>query len=171
MADFSGIRKFKDERDYREHLIVQSELDKYLPGGKHFIDDALITNTLAAADAAPVDPVRIREIIARSEETCETLPVEDVAALKEPVKDLSKVYRDKDGKPRQNADGANMTIEEYMDSLEDGGFGFLIYQNNLTNVTKDFELHVPVTLRYGWGIIEKVITVQVYKTPESFQNR
>ena len=81
MADFSGIRKFKDERDYREHFIVQSEIDKYLPGGKHFIDDALITSTLAAADAAPVDPVRIREIIARSEETCETLPVEDVAAL------------------------------------------------------------------------------------------
>ena len=81
MADFSGIRKFKDERDYREHFIVQSEIDKYLPGGKHFIDDALITSTLAAADATPVDPVRIREIIARSEETCETLPVEDVAAL------------------------------------------------------------------------------------------
>ncbi len=81
MATVNGIRKFKDEQDYREHFVIQSEIDKYLPGGKHFIDEDLINRTLAEADAAPVDPARIREILARSEETCETLPVEDVAAL------------------------------------------------------------------------------------------
>ena len=81
MATLNGIRKFKDEQDYREHFVIQSEIDKYLPGGKHFIDEDLINRTLAEADAAPVDPARIREILARSEETCETLPVEDVAAL------------------------------------------------------------------------------------------
>ena len=81
MATLNGIRKFKDEQDYREHFVIQSEIDKYLPGGKHFIDEDLINRTLAEADATPVDPARIREILARSEETCETLPVEDVAAL------------------------------------------------------------------------------------------
>ena len=81
MATLNGIRKFKDEQDYREHFVIQSEIDKYLPGGKHFIDEDLINRTLAEADAAPVDPARIREILARSEETCETLPVADVAAL------------------------------------------------------------------------------------------
>ena len=81
MATLNGIRTFKDERDYTEHFIVQSEIDKYLPGGKHFIDDALIRRTLAESDAAPVDPAHVREILAKSYETCETLPVEDVAAL------------------------------------------------------------------------------------------
>ncbi len=75
-----NIRQFKDEQDYREHFIVQGEIDKYLPGGKHFIDDDLINRTLAEADAAPVDPERIRAIIAKSEETCETLEPAEVAA-------------------------------------------------------------------------------------------
>ncbi len=76
-----NIRQFKDEQDYREHFIVQGEIDKYLPGGKHFIDDDLINRTLAEADAAPVDPERIRAIIAKSEETCETLEPAEVAQL------------------------------------------------------------------------------------------
>ena len=81
MANLSGIRTFKDERDYVEHFIVQSEIDKYLPGGKHFIDDALIMRTLADADARPVDPARVREILAKSHDTCETLSIEEVATL------------------------------------------------------------------------------------------
>ena len=66
MATLNGIRQFKDEQDYREHFIVQKEIDKYLPGGRHFIDDAYINRTIAEAEARPVDPVRIREIIAKS---------------------------------------------------------------------------------------------------------
>ncbi len=81
MATVNGIRHFKDEQDYREHFVIQSEIDKYLPGGKHFIDEDLINRTLAAADAAQVDPARIREIIAKSEQTCETLEIGEVAAL------------------------------------------------------------------------------------------
>ena len=81
MATAKDIRHFKDAEDYTKHFVVQEEIDKYLPGGKHFIDEDLINRTLAAADAAPVDPVRIREIIAKSEQTCETLTVEEVAAL------------------------------------------------------------------------------------------
>ena len=81
MATINGIRHFKDEQDYREHFIVKSEIDKYLPGGRHFIDEDLINRTLAEADAKDVDPVRIREIIAKSESTCETLEIAETAAL------------------------------------------------------------------------------------------
>ena len=81
MATLNGIRQFKDEQDYREHFIVQKEIDKYLPGGRHFIDDAYISRTLADAEAKPADPARIREIIAKSESTCETLLPEETAAL------------------------------------------------------------------------------------------
>ena len=81
MATAKDIRHFENAEDYTKHFIIQEEIDKYLPGGKHFIDEDLINSTLAAADAAPVDPARIREIIAKSEQTCETLTVEEVAAL------------------------------------------------------------------------------------------
>ena len=81
MANTNGIRHFKDEQDYREHFVVQSEIDKYLPGGRHFIDEDLINRTLAEADAKEVDPARIREIIAKSESTCETLEIAETAAL------------------------------------------------------------------------------------------
>ena len=86
MADLSGIRKFATPADYTANFIVQKEIDKYLPGGKHFIDEELINNCIAQAEAAPVDPVRIREIIAKSESTCETLLPQEVAALMQ-VKD------------------------------------------------------------------------------------
>ena len=97
--------------------------------------------------------------------------VETADDLKDMIVNVDAIYRDKDGKPRENADGDYITINDYIDSLNPGEFGFLIYHNNLTNVTKDFDLHVPVTLRYGWGVLEKIITVHVYKTPESFMNR
>ncbi len=81
MATINGIRHFKDEQDYRENFVIQSEIDKYLPGGKHFIDDELICKTLEKARSEPVDPAKIREIIAKSETTCETLRPEETAAL------------------------------------------------------------------------------------------
>ena len=37
MADVSGIRKFKNAEDYRANFVVQSEIDKYLPGGKQIL--------------------------------------------------------------------------------------------------------------------------------------
>ena len=40
MADCSGIRKFASAEEYRKNIIVKGEIDKYLPGGKHFIDEA-----------------------------------------------------------------------------------------------------------------------------------
>ena len=81
MGKAFNIRHFRNASDYTNNFVVQSEIDRYLPGGKHFIDEDLINRTLAAADAAPVDPARIREIIAKSESTCETLDVADTAAL------------------------------------------------------------------------------------------
>lgn len=81
MVDTTGIRKFTSAEDYTRHFIVQDEIDRYLPKGHHFIDDALIRSLIAQMDATPVDPVRVREIIAKSESTCETLLPEETAAL------------------------------------------------------------------------------------------
>ena len=76
-----NIRQFKDAADYTRNFVVQDEIDRYLPGGKHFIDDGLICRTLADADSRPADPVRVREIIAKSESTCETLEISETAEL------------------------------------------------------------------------------------------
>ena len=82
MVDVSKIRKFNDASDYTRHFIVQKEIDKYLPGGRHFIDDAKITDLIAKNDSNPApDPIKVREIIAKSEDKCETLLPEETAEL------------------------------------------------------------------------------------------
>ncbi len=81
MADCSKIRKFEDAADYRKNFIIRSEIDKYLPNGRHFVDEALIEKLIAQIDGQEADPVRVREIIAKSETTCETLTPEEVAVL------------------------------------------------------------------------------------------
>ncbi|MBP3405059.1 MAG: [FeFe] hydrogenase H-cluster radical SAM maturase HydG, partial [Kiritimatiellae bacterium] len=81
MANTYNIRRFKDAADYTKNFVIQDEIDRYLPGGKHFIDEDLINRTLAEADSHEVDPVRIREIIAKAESTCETLEIAETAAL------------------------------------------------------------------------------------------
>ena len=81
MADCSSIRKFKDAADYTKNFVVQSEIDRYLPGGRHFIDDALIQRLIAETDGKTADPVRVREILAKAESTCETLLPEETAVL------------------------------------------------------------------------------------------
>jgi hypothetical protein len=62
-------------------------------------------------------------------------------------------------------DGNVVTVGDYINGIDDGGFGFLTYRNNGTFVKK-FNLSVPVTVQYGWGIIstEKPITVPVATT-------
>ena len=82
MADCSSIRKFKDAEDYRRNFVIQSEIDKYLPNGRHFIDEAEIERLIAANDAAPEpDAAKVREILAKSEATCETLLPSETAEL------------------------------------------------------------------------------------------
>ena len=81
MADFSGIRKFTDAADYQKNFIIKKEIDRYLPGGKHFIDDAEIDRLIKSVDGKAADPVRVREIIAKSESTCQTLLPEETAEL------------------------------------------------------------------------------------------
>ena len=81
MADVSHLRKFANAADYVKNFIVQGEIDKYLPGGRHFIDDALITRLIAETDGKEPDPARVREIIAKSETTRETLLPEETAVL------------------------------------------------------------------------------------------
>ena len=81
MADVSKIRKFADAADYTKRFIVQAEIDKYLPGGKHFIDDALISSLVAKMDSEPAAPAKVREIISKAESTCETLLPEETAEL------------------------------------------------------------------------------------------
>ena len=81
MANVSSIRKFKDAADFTKNLIVKSEIDKYLPGGRHFIDEARIEKCIAEIAEKPADPVKVREILAKSESTCETLLPEETAVL------------------------------------------------------------------------------------------
>lgn len=81
MADGSHIRRFRDAADYTKNFIVRDEIDKYLPGGRHFIDDAEIRRLIAATDGKAPDPVRVREIVAKAESTCETLRPEETAVL------------------------------------------------------------------------------------------
>ena len=81
MADTSSIRKFNSAAEYTKNFIIQDEIDRYLPGGKHFIDDAYINDLIQKTDGVRADPVKIREIIAKSESTCETLLPEETAAL------------------------------------------------------------------------------------------
>ena len=77
----TAIRHFKDAADYRKNFVIQEQIDKYLPGGKHFIDDAEIESRLSDAEARRAnDPVRIREILAKSR-MIETLLPEETAAL------------------------------------------------------------------------------------------
>ena len=87
MADVSRIRKFNDAADYTKNFIVQSEIDKYLPGGRHFIDEARIDACIKNIADAPVDAARVREIIAKSESTCETLlPEENIVTSQNALK-------------------------------------------------------------------------------------
>ena len=92
------------------------------------------------------------------------------ADLLSEIIDPTKAYREKDGSD------SGMTIEEKLDSVNDmiddeTEAGFLTYHNNGTNVTKDYDLYIPVKLNYGWGTISKTITVKVYKTTDSFQKK
>ncbi len=76
-----SIRHFANAADFRKNFIVQSQIDKYLPGGRHFIDDALIESTLAKAAAEPAnDKARVREILAKSM-AIKTLEPDEVATL------------------------------------------------------------------------------------------
>lgn len=81
MADTSSIRKFNNAADYTKNFIIQSEIDKYLPGGNHFIDEARIDRCITEIAEKAADPVKVREIIAKSESTCETLLPEETAVL------------------------------------------------------------------------------------------
>ena len=73
--------------------------------------------------------------------------------------------RDADGNVVKDDEGNVITVGDYIEGIDDGGFGFLTYRNNGTFVKK-FNLSVPVTVQYGWGIIstEKPITVPVATT-------
>ena len=53
MADTSKIRKYADENAYTKNFIIQKEIDRYLPGGKHFIDEAKI-NSLIRYPSVPL---------------------------------------------------------------------------------------------------------------------
>ena len=84
--------------------------------------------------------------------------------LKNSVKE-DAVLRDAEGNVVKDAEGKDVLVRDYIESIDDGGFGFLTYRNNGTAVKK-FELYVPVTVRYGWGVIttDTPITVPVQST-------
>ncbi len=77
----TGVRKFKNAADYTRNFIIRDQIDPYLKNG-HYINENRIMRQLAAAAARPDpnDPVRIREILAKSRRI-ETLLPEETAAL------------------------------------------------------------------------------------------
>ena len=77
----ASIRHFAGADDYRKNFIIPGQIGKYLPGGKHFVDENEIFSKLAsAAKEKPNDPVRVREILAKSR-AIETLLPEETAVL------------------------------------------------------------------------------------------
>ena len=80
-ASCAGIRHFENAADYRKRFVVQEQIDPYLTGGAHFIDEAAIFATLENAKRLPAnDTARVRDILAKSR-AIETLPPEDTATL------------------------------------------------------------------------------------------
>ncbi|MDD4101479.1 MAG: [FeFe] hydrogenase H-cluster radical SAM maturase HydG [Kiritimatiellae bacterium] len=79
-CDNIQIRKFKNADDYRRNFVIPEQIKKYLPGGKHFIDENMLKGCLETASQSPCDTVRIREILAKSK-MIETLLPEETAAL------------------------------------------------------------------------------------------
>ena len=74
------IRKFQNADDYRRRFIIPGQIAKYLPGGRHFIDENAISSNLSTAAAAANDPARVHDILAKSR-AIETLLPEETAAL------------------------------------------------------------------------------------------
>ena len=75
------VRRFENAADYCKRFIIREQIDKYLPNGKHFIDDGEIFSRLANAAAAPANgAIRVREILAKSR-AIETLLPEETATL------------------------------------------------------------------------------------------
>ncbi len=75
------IRRFASASDYRKNFVIPEQINKYLPGGQHYIDEAAIFSALAVANAVPAnDKSRIRAIMAKSR-AIETLLPEETAAL------------------------------------------------------------------------------------------
>ena len=73
--------------------------------------------------------------------------------------------RNPDGSIMKDEDGNVITVGDYINAIDDGGYGFLTYRNNGTAV-KEFNLFVPFTVQYGWGFIttDEPITVPVNST-------
>jgi 2-iminoacetate synthase len=87
-----AIRRFENAADYRKRFVIKEQIDKYFPNGKHFVNEAEIFSTLDTAKKKTAnDPVRIREILAKSrrietlqlDETADLLQVTDPALLAE----------------------------------------------------------------------------------------
>ncbi len=74
-------RQFSSAAEYTRNFIIRDQIDPYLRSG-HYIDEERIMRQLAAAAAVPDpnDPIRIREILAKSR-AIETLLPEETAAL------------------------------------------------------------------------------------------
>jgi len=77
----NSIRRFGNAADYRKNFVIQEQIDKYIPNGKHFINEAEINAALKTAKCKKTnDPVRIREILAKSRRI-ETLQLDETADL------------------------------------------------------------------------------------------
>lgn len=66
--------------EYKKTYIRQDQIDPYLPGGRHFIDEAAIHQALQKAAEKGEDPAYVREILAKSLDI-QTLTIGELAAL------------------------------------------------------------------------------------------
>ena len=85
----STTRTFKTAAEYTQNFIIRDQIDPYLKNG-HYINEERIFSQLTAASAVanPNDPVRIREILAKSRKIETLLPEETAALIQVTNKDL-----------------------------------------------------------------------------------
>ena len=154
-GSFITLKDLVAPKDWRGRIFGMNEGDQYYNYWKYYgifkisVDKKAITCDLTPDKKVPVT-VQI-----------DTLSKESLKASL----NVDEPMRDAEGNVMKGADGKDLTIGAYIDSIDDGGYGFLTYRNNGTYV-KAFKLFVPVTVQYGWGIIttDEPITVNVETT-------
>ena len=154
-GSFITLKDLVAPKDWRGRVFGMNEGDQYYNYWDYYgifkisVDVDAITCDLTPDESVPV--------------TLELKPMSKDELLKSVKGD--EPLRDAEGNVVKDDEGKVITVAQYIEGIDDGGFGFLTYRNNGTYV-KAFKLFVPVTVQYGWGIIStpEPITVNVATT-------
>ena len=177
-GSFINIKELVNPKDWRARPFEPQKDDKFvvIPDQKDGIDyfsnywqyygpikvEVKVDSIKCTLGPDPTKPIKLPVTIIVE------APVKKADLLGQ-IEDTSKNYREKDGSD------SGMTIAQKFESINDmiddqEEAGFITYKNNGTNVTKDYELLIPVTMKYGWGTVENTVTVKVFRTTDSFKN-